>query len=40
MTEPMQGTNASDTTLWTELFDVVEPGQADSVARDMVQLYR
>lgn len=40
MTEPMDGSNASNTTLWTELIDVVEPGTADSVARDIVQLYR
>jgi Flp pilus assembly protein TadG len=40
MTQPMTGQNASDTTLWTELVDIVQPGQANSVARDMVQLYR
>ncbi len=38
MTEPMGA--PPDSTLYTELIDVVEPGQADSVARDMVQLYR
>lgn len=38
MTEPMG--NPPDSTLWAELVDVVKPGQADSVARDIVQLYR
>ena len=38
MTEPMA--DPPDSTLWAELVDVVKPGQADSVARDIVQLYR
>lgn len=38
MTEPMG--DPPDSTLWTELVEVVEPGQANSVARDIVQLYR
>ena len=38
MTEPMG--NPPDSTLYTELVDVVQPGQSNSVARDMVQLYR
>ncbi len=38
MTEPMG--NPPDSTLWAELIDIVEPGQANSVARDIVQLYR
>ena len=38
MTEPMG--DPPDSTLYTELVDVVQPGQANSVARDMVQLYR
>ena len=37
MTEPMPGSQDS---LWLELVDVVEPGEANSVARDIVQLYR
>lgn len=40
VTEPMQGSSASDTVLYTELVDVAKPGEADSVARDIVQLYR
>ncbi|MDE2383161.1 MAG: hypothetical protein KGO53_00965 [Alphaproteobacteria bacterium] len=36
MTEPM----GSDNVLYTELVSVVKPGQADSVIRDIVQLYR
>jgi hypothetical protein len=37
MTEPMSG---PDDSLWVELVDVVEPGSSNSIARDMVQLYR
>jgi hypothetical protein len=37
MTEPMNGPQDS---LWVELVDVVEPGSSNSVARDLVQLYR
>ena len=37
MTEPMGGAQDS---LWSELVDIVEPGSSNSVARDMVQLYR
>ena len=39
MTRPIEG-NASDAVLWTEIVDVVKPGEANSVAKDMVQLYR
>jgi Flp pilus assembly protein TadG len=38
MTEPMG--DPPDSVLWTELIDIVQPGDANSVARDMVQLYR
>ena len=38
ITEPMG--DPPDSTLWTELIDVVRPGEANSVARDLVQLYR
>ena len=37
MTEPMGGAQDS---LWSELVSIVQPGTANSVARDMVQLYR
>jgi hypothetical protein len=37
-TEPMG--DPPDSTLWAELIEIVEPGQANSVARDIVQLYR
>lgn len=40
MTAPMDGSTSSDTVLWTELIDVVQPGDANAVARDIVQLYR
>lgn len=39
MAEPMDKDDVKDT-LFTELVDVVEPGEANSVARDIVQLYR
>ena len=39
ITEPMDKGDVKDT-LWTELVDVVEPDDAYSVARDIVQLYR
>lgn len=40
MTEPMQGDTSSNTVLSTELVDVVQPGDENGVARDIVQLYR
>jgi hypothetical protein len=44
LTEPMGGdkNNASeaDGDIWAELVGIDEPGEADSVARDIVQLYR
>ena len=30
----------ADNTLWTELIDIIQPGDSDGVARDIVQLYR
>jgi Flp pilus assembly protein TadG len=44
LTEPVGGSrnnvNGADGDIWTELVGLVEPGQANSVSRDMVQLYR
>jgi hypothetical protein len=44
LTEPVGGSKtdvgAADGDVWAEMVDIVEPGTANSVARDIVQLYR
>jgi hypothetical protein len=44
LTEPVSGdknnANVADGDVWAEMVDIETPGKADSIARDIVQLYR